>query len=138
MVNQYRGETPFEVDGVSYFLYLGLNELAALETEWGTVRLPGEAEEQWAPKRQQFLERLFSPNNAELRSIFREGLRRWARLNRNGATPLDDEAVGQIMELSPPALREIHALVLKNSFGVKSEDQDPNAPGGEPSTSKTS
>jgi len=139
MVNQHRGETPFEVDGVSYFLYLGLNELAALESEWGIQRVPGDSEEQWAPKRQQFLERLIAPNNFELRAIFREGLRRWSRITRNGAGPLDDQAVGQIMELSPVVLREIHDQVLRNSFGIKgNEEKDPNVPRGKPSTSKTS
>lgn len=143
VVNQYRGETPFEVDGTAYFLVFTMSALAALEAAWKCVRVGGETPEEWEAKRVAFSAAMNNPTHADLVTCFRVGLDRWAKQNRNGQGSLPDEEVAEILDQFPTGFlgaRLLYYQALQNSMSPEKqapEDQDPNVQG-QPGTLRTS
>lgn len=101
--------TVFRSDGGLYYLHLGALELAALQREWGVARprpimLEGETPEQmderigaeWTKIREDFNRRLDGSVWADMITVFRVSMSRWAK--HVGAEPLDDDAVALIVD----------------------------------------
>ena len=110
--------TPFVSDGQVYFLYMGPIEMRNLQRDWGLTRVPGDSPEDWEKKKETFNSRFGVSNMADMITVLRHGLTRWAKAATNGDGPivLDDDRVAEI-------LQGIQADVPKQGFrkGLKAK-----------------
>jgi hypothetical protein len=88
--------TVFSSRGVTYYLYLGMKELRAIQRKWGLCREPGDTDEQYAAKLLSFNIRLATDEWEDRRDIMHACLAPWAAAAGNGTGPVqvsEDEAL---------------------------------------------
>jgi len=151
--------TVFRAAGKTYWLYMGPQEMVALQRHWGLTRLSSDTREDWTKKKEVFEDRLNGSAMEDQITIMRHALARWASVqNGTGPGELTDEKMGEILAgiesgpvpkgAKPKAgfmlTTELFLRFICDCFGIKSDDEepkgepDPNVSSGEVSTPSTS